>query len=121
VAAPTQVAAQPSTPIKQSRPAAAPTTMPPTSQPPVDPVAAIRMSIQRLVSTGNLNPTKANDLYNNVDAIAKSVDQGNAGAVANAIKAMRDKLTALRTGGQLSASGYDELNGELDVIAAAQT
>jgi hypothetical protein len=78
----------------------------------------MRLSIQRLVSTGNLNPGKASDLNNNVDAIARALAQGNAGDVANSVKAMRDKLTALRTGGQLTASGYDELNRDLDAIPA---
>jgi serine/threonine-protein kinase len=114
----TPVAVHPSTPIQPSRPTTAPTSVPPSSQVPVDPIAAIRMSIQRLVSTGNLNPEKANDLNNNVDAIAHALAQGNAGDVANSIKAMRDKLTALRTGGQLTASGYDELNRDLNAIAA---
>jgi serine/threonine-protein kinase len=114
----TQAAVQPSTPIQPSRPTTAPTTVPASSQAPVDPIAAIRMSIQRLVSTGNLNPDKASDLNNNVDAIAHALAQGNAGDVTNSIKAMRDKLTALRTGGLLTASGYDELNRDLNAIAA---
>jgi serine/threonine-protein kinase len=116
--APTQTAAQPTTPIQASQPTTPPTTTPPTSQAQVDPIAAIRMSIQQLVSTGNLNPDKANDLNNNVDAIAHAINQGNAGDVANSIKALRDKLTNLLNGGQLTASGYDELNRDLDAIAA---
>jgi serine/threonine-protein kinase len=114
----TQTAGQPATPNQASQPTTPPTTTPPTSQAPVDPIAAIRMSIQRLVSTGNLNPDKANDLNNNVDAIAHAINQGNAGDVTNTIKAMRDKLTNLLNGGQLTASGYDELNRDLDAIAA---
>ena len=90
-----------------------------TPAPPLDPVAAIRLAIQDQVNTGNLNPDRASDLYKQVDLIAKAVSTGNPDEVAKNIKPMRDKLTALRTGGQLSASGYDTLSRALDAIAAA--
>jgi serine/threonine-protein kinase len=115
----TSAVAQPPIPSQPSQPTTAPTTTPsPATQTPGDPIAVIRMSILRLVSTGDLDPDKASDLNNNVDAIAHAMNQGNAGDVTNNIKAMRDKLTSLRTGGQLTASGYDELNRDLDAIAA---
>jgi eukaryotic-like serine/threonine-protein kinase len=85
----------------------------------LDPVAGLRLAIQEQVNTGNLNPDRASDLYKQVDLIAKAVSGGNPDEVAKNIKAMRDKLTALRTGGQLSASGYDTLVRDLDAIAAA--
>lgn len=87
--------------------------------PPVEPIAAMRLSIQQQVSTGNLNPDKASDLYTRVDAIAKAVGQGNAGDAAKNIKAMRDKLASLRAEGKLTASGYDALIRDLDSIAAS--
>jgi serine/threonine-protein kinase len=90
----------------------------PTVPPPLDPVAVMRQAIQEQVSTGNLNPDRASDLYKQVDLIAKAVNGGNRDEIAKNIKAMRDKLTALRTGGQLSASGYDTLLHDLDAIAA---
>jgi eukaryotic-like serine/threonine-protein kinase len=90
-----------------------------TPAPPLDPVAAIRLAIQDQVNTGNLNPDRASDLYKQVDLIAKAISTGNPDEVAKNIKPMRDKLTALRTGGQLSASGYDTLSHALDEIAAA--
>jgi serine/threonine-protein kinase len=90
-----------------------------TPAPPLDPVAALRLAIQDQVNTGNLNPDRASDLYKQVDLIAKAVSTGNPDEVAKNIKPMRDKLTALRTGGQLSASGYDTLSHALDAIATA--
>jgi serine/threonine-protein kinase len=89
------------------------------SPPILDPVAAMRRAIQEQVNVGNLNPDKATDLYKQVDLIAKAVSGANAEEVAKNIKAMRDKLTALRTAGQLSTSGYDTLVQNLDAIGAA--
>jgi serine/threonine-protein kinase len=92
---------------------------PPASPAVSDPVAVLRRAIQEQVNTGNLNPDKATDLYKQVDLIAKAVSGANAEELAKNIKAMRDKLTSLRTGGQLSASGYDTLIHDLDAIGAA--
>ena len=92
----------------------------PSASPPIlDPVALLRRAIQEQVNAGNLNPDKATDLYKQVDLIAKAVSGANADEVAKNIKAMRDKLTTLRTGGQLSAGGYDTLIQDLDAIDAA--
>ena len=87
--------------------------------PPADPIAALRLAVQQQVSTGNLNPDKASDLYTKVDAIAHAAYAGNTTDEAKNIKALQDRLTALRTGGQLSASGYDILTKDLEAIAAA--
>jgi serine/threonine-protein kinase len=91
----------------------------PASAPALDPVAVLRRAVQEQVNTGNLNPDKATDLYKQVDLIAKAASGANADELAKNIKAMRDKLTSLRTGGQLSASGYDTLIHDLDAIGAA--
>jgi eukaryotic-like serine/threonine-protein kinase len=91
-----------------------------TAPPPIlDPVAVLRLAIQDQVNTGNLNPDRASDLYKQVDLIAKAVSTGNPEELAKNIKPMRDKLTALRTGGQLSLSGYDTLSHAVDGVAAA--
>jgi hypothetical protein len=90
---------------------------PPGSQaPPTDPIAALRLAVQQQVSSGDLNPDKASDLYTKVDAIAHAVNAGNATDEAKNIKAFKDRLTALRTGGQLTAAGYNILNAAADAI-----
>ena len=57
------------------------------------------LAIQQQVNTGNLNPDKASDLYAKVDAIAHAASAGKTQDEANNIKAFKDTLTALRTGG----------------------
>jgi serine/threonine-protein kinase len=92
---------------------------PASSQPPPsDPISTLRLAIQQQVSTGHLNPDKASDLYTKVDAIAHAAYAGNTNDEAKNIKALQDRLNALRTGGQLSASGYDILTKDLDAITA---
>jgi eukaryotic-like serine/threonine-protein kinase len=86
--------------------------------PPADPIATLRLAIQQQVNTGNLNPDKASGLYTKVDVIAHDAYTGNTNDEANKIKELRDSLTALRTGGQLSISGYDILSKDLDAVAA---
>jgi len=92
---------------------------PPSSQaPPSDPIAALRLAIQQQVSTGNLNPDKASALYPKVDAIAHAAYAGNPTDEAKNIKAFKDSLLPLRTGGQLSVAGYDVLSDAADAISA---
>ena len=116
---------QPQPPGSGQAPMPAQTAQAPASQPapagsqppPGDPIAALRLALQQQVSTGNLNPDKASDLYTKVDAIAHAAYAGNTTDEAKNIKALQDRLTALRTGGQLSASGYDILTKDLEAIA----
>jgi eukaryotic-like serine/threonine-protein kinase len=125
------IATAPGTPSPASAPAPPPAASPSpgatkasspppsSSQPPApDPVATLRLAIGQQVDTGNLSPDKAGDLYAKVDAIAHAAYAGNPNDEAKNIKAMRDRLTALRTGGQLSAAGYDTLTEDLDAVAA---
>jgi eukaryotic-like serine/threonine-protein kinase len=97
-------------------------TAPPRSPaPPSDPIAALRLKVQQQVSNGNLNPDKASDLYSKVDAIAHAANGGNTADEAKNVKAFKDKLTALRTGGQLTVAGYDILSEAADAISATLT
>jgi serine/threonine protein kinase len=108
-------------PPKPAQAVQAPASQPSTASsqpPPADPIATLRLAIQQQVNTGNLNPDKASDLYTKVDAIAHAAHAGNTNDEANKIKELRDSLTGLRTGGQLSTSGYDVLSKDLDAIAA---
>jgi serine/threonine-protein kinase len=98
---------------------APPALTPPTGQtPPADPIAVLRLAIQQQVDTGNLRPDRAPDLNNTVDAIAHSAYTGNTADVARNIKELQGKFAALRTGGQLSAGGYDTLMSDLDAVSA---
>lgn len=92
---------------------------PSSPAPPSDPIAALRLAVQQQVNTGNLNPDKASDLYTKVDAIAHAANTGNRADEIKNIKAFKDKLTALRTGGQLSVAGYDTLSDAADAISAS--
>jgi serine/threonine-protein kinase len=92
---------------------------PPSSQaPPLDPIAALRLAVQQQVATGNLNPDKASALYQKVDAIAHAANAGNTTDEAKNIKAFKDALAPLRTGGQLSVAGYNVLSDAADAISA---
>jgi serine/threonine-protein kinase len=92
---------------------------PSSSQPPPgDPIAALRLAVQQQVSNGNLNPDKASPLYQKVDAIAHAANAGNATDEAKNVKAFKDGLMPLRTGGQLSLAGYNILSDAADAISA---
>jgi serine/threonine-protein kinase len=96
-----------------------PPSAPPSSPaPPSDPIAALRLAVQQQVSTGNLNPDKASALYPKVDAIAHAANAGNLTDEAKNIKAFKDSLMPLRTGGQLSVAGYNVLSDAADAISA---
>jgi len=96
-------------------------SIPPTSQaPPVDPIVAMRLSIQQQVNTGNLNPDKDTDLYKKVDEVARAMNEGDGDEAGKKVQELRDKLASLLREGQLSAGGYDILSRDLDRIAAAQ-
>lgn len=92
----------------------------PTSEPaPVDPIVAMRLAIQQQVSTGNLNPDKAPDLYKKVDEIAREMNENDTTDAAKKAKELRDKLDDLLSQGQLSAGGHSTLIQRLDSITAA--
>jgi eukaryotic-like serine/threonine-protein kinase len=109
-----------------TRPAnASPSTRPPTSAAaprtspaPVEPVAAMRVSIQRQVDTGNLNPDAAGDLFKKVDEIAKELRERDTEEATKKVGELRDKLLDLLDGGKLTAAGYAVLTRQLDNIAA---
>jgi serine/threonine-protein kinase len=111
------------TPVSQS--SAAPTSSDESvapvssSQPPTDPIANLRLSIQQQVNTGNLNPLKASTLYTKVDGIAQSINASNFDDVRHKIQDFRNTLVSLLNGGQLTATGYDVLSGDLDAIPLA--
>ena len=92
----------------------------PTSEPaPVDPIVAMRLAIQQQVSTGNLNPDKAPDLYKKVDEIAREMNENDATDAARKAEELRDKLDDLLAQGQLSAGGHSTLIQRLNSITAA--
>jgi len=53
-----------------------------------------------------------------LDAIAHAAYAGNPTDEAKNIKAFKDSLLPLRTGGQLSVAGYDVLSDAADAISA---
>jgi eukaryotic-like serine/threonine-protein kinase len=112
--APAPTKAGPASQVSSPSPPAAPSSQ----APPIDPIAALRLAIQQQVSTGNLNPDKASALYTKVDAIAHAANAGNTTDEAKNIKAFKDNLMALRTGGQLSVAGYNVLSDAADAISA---
>jgi hypothetical protein len=110
---------QPMTSAESSRPVQpAGAVQPGSPAPPVDPIVALRLSIQHQVNTGNLNPDKASDLYKKVDEIARAMNDGNTDEAAKKVKELRDRLVTLRNEGQLSGGGYDTLIRHLDSVAA---
>jgi serine/threonine-protein kinase len=93
----------------------------PSRPPPrVDPITALRQAIAAQVTAGNLEAGAAPGLYHMVDDLANSIATGNAGDVANKIKALRAKLTNLYKGHQLNDVGYRTLNAAVDQVAADQ-
>ena len=103
-------------PVPPTSAAATPT--PPSPVPPMDPIVALRQAIQQQVNTANLKADAANDLNHMVDGLAKSLTTANPDDETHQLKALRDKLTALKNEGKLSADGYRVLNGNLDQVAA---
>jgi serine/threonine-protein kinase len=111
------------TPTASVSPDASPTPSAPASSEviaaPVDPVAAMRVSIQRQVDTGNLAPGATGDLYKKVDEIAREINAGHPVEVAKKIGELRSRLRDLLAGGKLTPSGYTELTAGVDAIEAA--
>jgi len=117
-ATPEPTAAQPSTVTGSSRPTQPAAVLEPSSQAPeVDPIAAMRLSIQEQVDTGNLNPDMASDLFKKVDEIAKELNEGDEEEAAKKINDLRNKLTSLRRDGKLTDTGYDTLIRDVDRVA----
>jgi eukaryotic-like serine/threonine-protein kinase len=112
-----QAASHPST-STQSGSSASPGALESSQAPPADPIAAMRLAIQRQVDSGNLNPDKAGDLYKKVDELARAMNDPSADTAAKKVKELRDRLAALLADGQLSAAGYDALILALELIAA---
>jgi serine/threonine-protein kinase len=104
-------------PIEPSPPAPTNPAAEETSLPPADPIATMRVSIQRQVNGGNLNPDKASDLYKKVDEIARAINDDNIEDANHRIKDLRGRLASLLAEGQLTAGGYDEMIQALDSIA----
>jgi serine/threonine-protein kinase len=114
-----QISAPP-TPMQPTRAPSTGTIVPVSSSaPPVDPIANFRLSIQEQVNTGQLNPTKAGDLYTKVDGIAQSINAGKFDDVRHKVQDFRTFLTSLRNAGQLTPAGYDALASNLDAIPLA--
>ncbi len=105
-------------------PSASPSTLaataagegPPT---PIEPIAAVRVSIQRQVDTGNLAPDAASDLYRKADEIARETNEGDLDDAAKKIDEFRHKLDDLLNGGKLTTTGYADLTARIDAVEAA--
>jgi serine/threonine-protein kinase len=95
--------------------AATPPTPPPS---PTDPITVLRQTIQLQVTTGSLKADAANDLNHMVDDLGKSIATANTDDETHKLKALRDKLTALKNEGKLSADGYRVLSDATDQVAA---
>jgi serine/threonine-protein kinase len=89
----------------------------PPSPPPVDPMLALRQSIQRQADTGDLKPDAVKDLNHAVDDLAKSMATANPDDEMKKLKALRDKLTSLYRAGKLTDTGYAEINSRVDAVA----
>jgi serine/threonine-protein kinase len=87
----------------------------------VDPIAALRLSIRQQVDTGQLNPTKATDLYKKVDDIAHATKDGHSPDVAKKVKDFRTRLAELHDTGTLTTAGYDRLSADLDRLAGRES
>ena len=114
----TSPAIQPSTSNRPVQPGA---SVAQSSPVPVDPVVALRLSIQQQVNTGNLNPDKASDLYKKVDELARAINVGNTEDATKKIKELRDKFATLLNEGQLSAGGHEILIRHLDLVVDSLT
>jgi hypothetical protein len=95
-----------------------PSTPAPPPVVPVDPMLALRQSIQRQSDTGGLKPDAVRDLTHMVDDLAKSITTANPDDETKKLSALRDKLTNLYREGKLTAAGYSEINGRVDAVAA---
>jgi serine/threonine-protein kinase len=89
-----------------------------TPSPPTDPILALRQAIQQQVDAGSLKADAANDLNHMVDDLVKSIATANTDDETHKLKALRDKLTALKNEAKLSADGYLVLSGYVDQVAA---
>jgi hypothetical protein len=98
-------------------PTPTPTAAPPP-QPPVDPIVALRQSIQQQADTGGLKPDAVKDLNHLVDDLAKSMTGGPPDDETKKLKALRDRLTSLYREGKLTSTGYTEINNRVDAVAA---
>lgn len=117
--------ASPSVTIPPTQPSAAtPTTTRPVPvvgagpTTPIEPIAAMRISIRRQVDTGNLNPAAATDLYNKVDEIARELNAGDTDDATKKVNELTHKLSDLVAAGKLTSSGYDDLTVRLNAVAA---
>lgn len=90
-----------------------------TPTPPADPIVAIRLSIQEQVTTGNLNPDMAKDLYKKVDEFAREMNAGDTTDAAKKVKDLRELLATLLKEGRLTRVGYDALSRDVDRLAAS--
>jgi serine/threonine-protein kinase len=95
-----------------------PTTPAPPPPAPVDPMLALRQSIQSQADTGGLKPDSVRDLNHAVDDLAKSMTSANPDDEAKKLKALRDKLTSLYREGKVTGAGYTEINNRIDAVAA---
>jgi hypothetical protein len=84
----------------------------------VDPIVALRQSIQRQSDTGGLKPDAARDLNHLVDDLAKSMTGGPPDDETKKLKALRDRLTSLYREGKLTSAGYTDINTSVDAVAA---
>jgi serine/threonine-protein kinase len=117
--------AQPSATMPPTEPGTAtPTTtrpvpvVGPSPTTPVEPIAAMRVSIQQQVDNGHLNPAAATDLYKKVDEIAREFNEGDAEEATKKVNELAHKLSDLVAAGKLTPSGYDELTVRLNAVAA---
>jgi serine/threonine-protein kinase len=113
--APTPTPPQPTRPSTSPRPA-------PTSAPPaVDPIVAMRLSIQEQEAAGNLTSRSANDLEKKVNEFEQKLGEGNTNEAAKKARELREKITKLHNDGKLPDDGFRTLLegvSRLDALAS---
>ena len=102
---------------------AVPSTHAPVANPPapVDPIAALRVSIQRQVDTGNLALSAATDLYKKADEIAREANEGDLQDAAKKVDEFRHRLDDLLAEGKLTTAGHVELTDRINAVEIGVT
>ncbi|GIF71928.1 serine/threonine-protein kinase [Asanoa siamensis] len=88
--------------------------------PPVDPVVALRRTIDAQVDSGQLKAKPAEDLRKRTDDIGRRLDAGDDVGVDRKIRELRTRLGDLRERGELSDPGYAALVRDVDALSASR-
>jgi serine/threonine-protein kinase len=109
--APAPTAAPPST--------TAPTSPTPSPSAAADQVTALRVAVQQLAQTGQLDPHAAQDLGHQLDDLTRTLTRGQAHDTLGRIAALQTKLTQLRNDNKITPDGYTTLTASLNQLAGS--